>query len=374
VDLCIFAETFVSMCIQKILSDAAQKPRIFGLDVVRTVAILSVVVAHSAAIFPNMNAEYRNIFRYGFGFLGVELFFVLSGFLVGGILLRGFQSVDNYRFTHILPFWQRRWRRTLPNYFCFLLLAMAHALFIKHHFQLDVRYFFFLQNFATPIPDFYDITWSLSIEEWFYLLFPITLLIATSISKMSPKSSFALVGVVWIVGGFLLRIFLPNTEQGWDESVRKVVLLRLDAIPYGVLAAFLWHFYRDKLLLLRQPMILSSLLTFLLSLLLLWRVEVMQLKNTPLLFALTDFSFAIWVFYAANWTAPKRQNSISRWVTLTSICAYSMYLIHPWTIILVNKIQEKVSFDYPFLAYLLFLGLTYAWSMGQFFYFEKRWL
>ena len=75
--------------------------RIFGLDVIRSISIFLVLLSHTFAI---------QIFE--FGILGVEIFFVLSGFLIGQILIRNFDS--GISLSKITDFWKRRWFRTLP--------------------------------------------------------------------------------------------------------------------------------------------------------------------------------------------------------------------------------------------------------------------
>ena len=111
---------------------------------------------------------------------GVELFFVLSGFLIGGIIIKEFQNNTAFGIKQIFHFWKRRWFRTLPNYYLILLLNVIIVYFgiIKEDFlQFNWKFFFFLQNFAHHFYGFFWESWSLSIEEWFYLLFPIILML-----------------------------------------------------------------------------------------------------------------------------------------------------------------------------------------------------
>jgi peptidoglycan/LPS O-acetylase OafA/YrhL len=106
------------------------------------------------------------------GTLGVEIFFVLSGFLIGQILLRDFEQGVNFK--KLLHFWKRRWIRTIPVYYLvlFLKFVLAPAIGIN-----IIWYFLFLQNNIYGI-DFFGVSWSLVIEEWFYLLIPFGLLIS----------------------------------------------------------------------------------------------------------------------------------------------------------------------------------------------------
>ena len=118
------------------------------LDICRSLAILLVLASHGRVLLPDF--EYKILLSNG-GFFGVELFFVLSGFLIGKILL---QLVDENRTrrSDVLQFWKRRWYRTFPNYFLFLMLNafVFSALFNAPPF--NALYLVFLQNFAWPMP------------------------------------------------------------------------------------------------------------------------------------------------------------------------------------------------------------------------------
>ena len=82
------------------------------------------------------------------------MFFVLSGFLIGGILIRALER-DGATMATLLHFWIRRWFRTLPNYFLILLLLSAISCWLYHRSFWTLDYFFFLQNFNKPSPPFF---------------------------------------------------------------------------------------------------------------------------------------------------------------------------------------------------------------------------
>src|SRR5437868_3297260 len=95
--------------------------RSFGLDFVRAFAICLVLISHFAKPLEI------------FGFWGVELFFGLSGYLIGQILWRNFSRVDNWTFRHMTNFWSRRWWRTLPNYYLFYVVWFVFYYFSYGH-------------------------------------------------------------------------------------------------------------------------------------------------------------------------------------------------------------------------------------------------
>lgn len=92
--------------------------RNIGLDLPRAAAITLVVASHYVSHYPLL------------GVYGVELFFALSGFLIGGILYRELAAPGDWTLPRVKRFWLRRWYRTLPNYYLFLGVAVVfHAFY-----------------------------------------------------------------------------------------------------------------------------------------------------------------------------------------------------------------------------------------------------
>jgi peptidoglycan/LPS O-acetylase OafA/YrhL len=99
--------------------------------------------------------------------------------LIGRILLRTVAREDFGR-RALTEFWVRRWFRTLPNYFfVFTVLFVAHSVLGETPAHA-LRYLSFTQYLASPPPAFFGESWSLAIEEWFYLLVPIPLYVAAT--------------------------------------------------------------------------------------------------------------------------------------------------------------------------------------------------
>jgi len=183
------------------------------------------------------------------GQLGVELFFVLSGFLIGNILVRAFMDSDKFSIADMRQFWIRRWFRTLPAYW--LIVTADSLLYIWLHIQSyeypRFFYYLFIQNLWYPHPRFFfGESWSLSVEEWFYLTLPICLYTASRLFKIRNKSKFLMVVftayLLVFVGIRFINAFHPINGPAIDFGIRKVVLFRLDAVMYGVLFAWLQNF------------------------------------------------------------------------------------------------------------------------------------
>ncbi|MFM9911077.1 MAG: acyltransferase family protein, partial [Chitinophagaceae bacterium] len=144
--------------------------RIFGLDLLRAFAIFFVVFLHGSLILPQRLAVYQ----FYVVFDGVSIFFVLSGFLIGRIIIKTFNT-EHLSYHCLSSFWIKRWFRTLPNYFIILLALILLQVISGKSFNGAPlwKYFLFLQNFNSPQPGFFSESWSLSVEEWFYLLIPL---------------------------------------------------------------------------------------------------------------------------------------------------------------------------------------------------------
>jgi peptidoglycan/LPS O-acetylase OafA/YrhL len=226
----------------------AEKNRIFGLDVLRVTAIVLVLAAHT---WPS---KVGLQWPHAFAVLGVELFFVLSGFLIGGILIRLADERRLRTFRDVCGFWRRRWFRTLPNYYLFLTLQLLWRTWVlgfPDQVGTNWEYLFFVQNFRNPPPFFFPETWSLAVEEWFYLLFPLLLWIALRGFRRPLPASIAVMGLfllvptalrVWIAASVESPIDPANLEayrRTWDTIVRMTVMLRLDVVMFGVGAALI---------------------------------------------------------------------------------------------------------------------------------------
>ncbi len=207
------------------------------LDMVRSLAILFVLLSHSRGL---LASEYpiMNMLKFG-GFMGVELFFVLSGFLIGKIL---WKLSSDFNFINVKNFYIRRWLRTIPNYYFFLLIAIiASWLGIRPDPLPDViKYVLFIQNIYSAHPPFFGEAWSLSVEEFFYFSFPFFAAILVLLFKIGAKKAMFLIGIAVIIGCTIARIyFAENPGINWDADIRKIVLFRMDAIMIGVVSVFL---------------------------------------------------------------------------------------------------------------------------------------
>ncbi len=214
--------------------------RLFGLDLLRSAAISLVLLCHILLLM-------RFVWKCAgwsvmAGYFGVELFFVLSGFLIGGILIGDVEKRGADGGT-LLNFWKRRWLRTLPNYVLFLGINILVAWSVTNRMPQWQNHLWFGQNLTDNRGSFFPEAWSLAVEEWFYLLAPLAVFGVIRLG-MSVRSSVLTVAVAGLVGISAWRMFyVAHANPGWMTGTRSVVMLRLDACMFGVLGAFLRHYH-----------------------------------------------------------------------------------------------------------------------------------
>ena len=228
--------------------------RSIGLDLMRAVAIVLVLVCH-VYIMERSWAKAAVIWQVAVcGFMGVQLFFVLSGFLIGRILIRligaersgGFERFGSGRapgWRPWLTFMVRRWMRTVPLYWLVLLLLawfwppffwVPHNSLLLPHL---LTYGSFTQNLFWPLRDgWYSVSWSLAVEEWFYLVFSAVLF---SLAKLfRPGAALGLALLVFILTPLMLRIQSVSSID-WKPGDEQVVPLWFDALATGVLTSWI---------------------------------------------------------------------------------------------------------------------------------------
>ena len=220
--------------------------RIFGLDLIRATAILLIMCSHSVVLLaPNSTETIPFAIKF-LGTIGVDVFFVLSGFLIGSILLKQIQANET-KPKDFVYFWVRRWFRTLPNYYLVLLINMMLVIVFNRIDDFSVlKFSLFLQNFNSAQANFFTESWSLTIEEFSYILLPFILLLIGVSTKKVTQTIFLIVTFAVIGFSILDRLYFHFylaenlTDASWSSALRKVVIYRLDSIYYGFIGAYIF--------------------------------------------------------------------------------------------------------------------------------------
>jgi peptidoglycan/LPS O-acetylase OafA/YrhL len=298
--------------------------RVFGLDVFRAIAICIVVLTHGIFLAGDIFSFLPSVPLID----GVELFFVLSGFLIGSMLMK--QTNDaQFGFGELKVFLKRRWFRTLPNYYLVLLLNVL--LVNRGVIGGDINYFnwrflIFAHNFSEGFMAFFLESWSLSVEEWFYIFLPLLLLLY--IRFLKPKTAFLCTILTLILFPLAYRFSISGKTIDhfwWDTNFRKVVLTRLDAIGFGVLMAYV-KFYFPAVF--TKYRVWSFLLGLAVILILLYTPkDPNDLFTKTLYFTCISIGAALLLPFADS----VKRFRFRKWgvlVTYISILSYSMYLLN----------------------------------------------
>ena len=345
--------------------------RVFGLDLMRATAILVVVFWHCADVL----ADLVPGFWFPTFFDGVDLFFVLSGYLIGGILLKYAAMEDVPLWRRLLDFWQRRWLRTLPNYYLFLVLNILLVYWGVAGGKLNHNtwgYAFFLQSVWKPLSLFFWESWSLAVEEWFYVLFPVALFGLLRLARTRSPYVFLWVVLAFLVAPLLVRLEMVDdirSKVEMESSLRSLVIARMDTIAFGLLAAWLHH---HRAVLWRR----SRQFLFLVGAALLFISNAAYGQDTlyystTWYFSLSALSMAMLLPLLSSWVAVPRFGAP---VVFVSRVSYALYLVHQplrayWNRLLVG--QEGADGLALYFGYWA-VSFVLAWLVYRFW--EKRFM
>lgn len=335
------------------------------LDLCRAIAVIGVVVCHGVEIFPEPIFRPIQILS---GIFGVDIFFCLSGFLIGSIVIDTVRDFDG-DIRKIRSFMVRRWLRTIPNYYVWLLINLA--IFHLLAWPIDARhrlwsYPVFMQSLLWAHPPFFPEAWSLAVEEIFYLLLPLTFIATWAVVRRWFLALVAtMIGLLAL--SMSLRFHVALHTNNWAEDIAKVALLRLDSLMWGV-ALVLIHkiVLRDRPRALR--IIAVSLLCFLPSAG--WIIAQGQLwLNTHFIgkfwvFTMSSLGICGAISLGLNLRLPRL---LKPSVKLVARWSYSMYLANMPTTYLIryflgagaSTLERITLFEVYALVTMIFAGITY---------------
>ena len=298
-----------------------------NLDLLRATAIIMVLVYHVTQRWPVPLPRLYSITRYGE--YGVDLFFVLSGWLIGGLLWREQAQFGNVQIGRFLC---RRALRTIPPYLAALAISYS-GVFIVRHEPFNWGYLLFLQNYYERLP-YFLVSWSLCVEEHFYLLMPV---LALSIIGTSPRSHILL----------LLAALLPALCRAftWDSSQSHAfgyyytaTHLRYEGLLLGVWGAFLhqrlpgyWTRFQRMAPMALIPTVLG--------------VVAADYLPGRLRYALFYFAVAVMFLLLLVSVVDRKPVLVSgKWIVFwLASTSYSVYLIHAVALDMAFRVTARIS-------------------------------
>lgn len=301
------------------------------LDGVRGIAVLLVVFYHYGpyAIDTRAGSLGAYVLRaLSLSWSGVDLFFVLSGFLIGGILLDHQHAENYYR-----AFYIRRAYRILPLYSAWLVLAVlgAHLFAVANPvlFHEPLPWWSFLtftQNFASARTGlggsmFLGVTWSLAVEEQFYLLLP---LVIRRVSRARLPALCLTVAVGSVAARTAAVLWWPGDRL---RAAYYLLPCRMDALFLGVLAAWV---VRERSELVRRTWLRATLVAA--GVLLgpmLWVSTRWPSLSAVLIHSVLAVLYTAGVLLAVTDDAGLvARLSRAKWLQWAGVCAYGIYLMH----------------------------------------------
>lgn len=343
--------------------------REYGIDVLRALAILAVVLYH----VPRYEGEtFLKAICY-FGWAGVDLFFVLSGFLIAGSIFKSIQKTG----IHLQTFYLKRLFRTLPPYY--LILFVEYSLRTP---KLPIKsYFYFAQGY-TGI-HFFSVSWSLCIEEHFYLVFPlfIFLLLKFDRKKLYRNIIWCFSSLLFISLAFRFYTYFDVNYMQYrhlNPSYARELYLntiyypthtRLDGLCLGIILAnikFLNSSLWEKLLLKKNLVV--SLFSFFIILGL-----GASVKKIHFLFAVFGFTFLALAFAFLILMTYQFSFKKFRIIENTALISYSIYLAHYSSFNILAYLTSIFGDFHYSLRLFVFLIASYVLGYILYIFWERPW-
>lgn len=224
------------------------KNKFYGLDHLRALAIILVFFFHYFIVCDGQPKWLPNI--ASFGWTGVDLFFVLSGFLISSQLFEQIKQGQQVSFKH---FFLKRFLRIIPAFLVTVAIYFYFPFFREKEALPPIwKFFTFTQNFGLDVKNYgtFSHCWSLCVEEHFYFLFPIILICLQKFNLFS-KSYWLIIGL--FIVGFTVRVYsfeklyLPKLNDEnfwlyWYKYIYYPTYNRIDGLLIGVSIAGLYVF------------------------------------------------------------------------------------------------------------------------------------
>jgi peptidoglycan/LPS O-acetylase OafA/YrhL len=362
------------------MTTSRESGRVFGLDLLRAAAIMMVICAHGFVVLYPHFGEPLAIFGHG-GFYGVELFFVLSGFLIGQILIRA--GNDLGQAGNVAVFYVRRWFRTLPLFFLFLIVnVLFERLFRAHAVGVGetLSHGFFLRNLTAFQMTFFPESWSLAIEEWFYLLFPAAIWLGLKLTKRFD-AVFLAAAFGFLAFSTIARMATAlDPAVTWSEELRMVVIYRFDALMIGMLGAWLSLRFSEVWRRSARFAVIAGAVLLLAMYATLWRFENGQLAfgddnyfARTFRFTCVSLGFALLLPWASAWKLAG-ENFASTSVRRIALWSYGLYLVHLPVFLLVTRARfgadTPLSLPKALLSFALQIGGAIVLSAILYRFFE----
>ena len=347
-------------------SVSSAKHRSLSLDVLRAIAVLLVLLSHSPVAWMRavgLPQSVARAFHQG-GWMGVDLFFVLSGFLIAGLLFREHQKHGELR---VGSFLLRRGFKIYPAFYVLLAATLIHHAVVSgglHRAALVEA--LFLQSYFGSI---WGHTWSLAVEEHFYLTLPVLLWLLCR-RRRGDANPFVGIPQICLGIGFVtlaLRIWTFYRVPYEPLTHLYPTHLRVDGLMFGVFLAYGYHYHRERFLNVanryRWPLLAIGAWCILPAFL-------FPLRDTPFVFTLglTQLFVGSGCLLVAFVARPVTENRFTRALGRVGFYSYSIYLWHlpmrTWGWQLANAFGVPMM-ETPGIAFAVYFAGSLAVGIGM---------
>jgi len=314
-----------------------------------------------------------NLFMYKIGWVGVDLFFVLSGFLVSGLLFGEFKKTGKIDF---IRFFVRRGLKIYPLFYLLIFIYIIQTKIdpiaqIDYH-ALKVEALFY-KNYVGGNA-FWIHTWSIDVEEHFYLLLPLLLLTLLFFNKTTQtpfKAIPYLFGAI-AIGSLALRIHATLTMPFSHVNNVSPTHLRIDSLFFGTLLSYFYHFHREKLASFvtnNKPFLRIASFILLLPCAIFWD-ENPQMITWGFTSLYLGFGGILLLSIYSEQKLPAPLAKVYSAMATMGLYSYSMYIIH-WPLIWWFKLPIGGYLDTHFPiklgAFFVYFGLVYllGWILSK---------
>jgi peptidoglycan/LPS O-acetylase OafA/YrhL len=336
-----------------------QVQKIFGLDGIRALAVTAVVWHHT-------HPGYAAIPMTDKGYLGVDVFFVLSGFLITTLLMKEREDVGRIS---LKDFYIRRSLRIFPLYYAVLILLAAYFLLAppsssqRGPFLSELPFhFLYLSNWVS-LDSLMAVTWSLSTEEQFYLVWP-PLLVWLGRRSLIPLA--VVLGISQAVNFGLLDAALAD----WGMPYERYPILQTTFTPI-LLGVFLAVGMRSREVgaAIAKFSGRIGLVVAFAAMLFLANMTGDIRGWTRLLFQLA----AAWMLAGVVLNPGHRMVKMLEWRPLAyiGVVSYGVYLLHKLVLDLVNRVRWGAELNQPEVTFALCMAGTVVVAAGSYHFFEK---
>lgn len=266
---------------------------------------------------------------FSWGWHGVDLFFALSGFLIGGQIIEDCRA----RSFSFKRFFLKRSFRIIPPYFFAIAVFIAFFSFVNGFLILNdsavlkdfVSHVFYLQDYIPPVM-YNGIYWSLAVEEKFYIVLPLVLFFFYFVLKTEKRRYILFSLGALVLFGIVLRFFAYEPGRDFWSAYLAPFHLRFDNLLMGVIAAFLFIYFRERLLYLGRYALLA-IAAACLGLSFFYGGFGTDYFNVCWQFTLTGVGFSALILWLVSIEAG-RFLPLKKAFTAVSKYSYTMYLYH----------------------------------------------